>query len=157
MKKIRQASNSHLETALKKKEFVLSLEIDPPRGAEIQKEIATAGNFKSLGGDCVNVSDNPMARLRMSPIPLAHIIKNLVGIDVILHCTCRDRNLLALQSDLIGVHALGIRNILALTGDPPNVGDYPFATAVFEITSKELTEIINSLNRGLDWLGWAIP
>jgi homocysteine S-methyltransferase len=136
-----------------RKEFVLSLEIDPPKGTDFRKEIDAAQRFKELGGDCVNVADNPMARLRMSPIPLAHLIQEKAGIDVILHFTCRDRNLLGIQSDLIGAHAIGIQNILALTGDPPSVGDYPFATAVFEIRSDGLIEIMNLLNHGRDWLG----
>ncbi|MDI6840533.1 MAG: bifunctional homocysteine S-methyltransferase/methylenetetrahydrofolate reductase [bacterium] len=143
---------SPLQQKLKEK-FILSLEIDPPRCIDFDKELNAAQNFKAMGGECVNVSDTPMARLRMSPISLAHIIKHRVDIDVILHCTCRDRNLIAIQSDLIGAYSLGIRNILALTGDPPSVGDYPFAAAVFEITSDKLIEIINSLNRGVDWLG----
>jgi homocysteine S-methyltransferase len=136
-----------------KQEFVLSLEIDPPKGTDCQKEIKAAQRFRQLGGDCVNISDNPMARLRMSPIPLAHLIQEKADIDIILHFTCRDRNLLGIQSDLIGAHAMGIQNILALTGDPPSVGDYPFATAVFEIRSDGLIEIMNLLNHGKDWLG----
>ncbi len=145
-------THSSLQKKLKEN-FILSLEIEPPKSPSLEKELLVAKNFKTLGGDCINVSDNPMARLRMSPIPLAHIIQDNVDIDVILHFTCRDRNLLAIQSDLIGMHALGIHNILALTGDPPSVGDYPFATAVFEINSEGLVEIINSLNQGTDWLG----
>ena len=147
---------SPLQQMLKEK-FVLSLELEPPKSTNVEKELLTAENFKNLGGDCVNISDNPMARLRMSPIPLAHIIQDKVDIEVILHFTCRDRNLLAIQSDLIGMFALGIQNVLALTGDPPSVGDYPCATAVFEINSEGLVEIINSLNKGTDWLGNPIP
>ncbi|MCK4306974.1 bifunctional homocysteine S-methyltransferase/methylenetetrahydrofolate reductase [candidate division WOR-3 bacterium] len=152
----RDEVTSPLQQMLKEK-FVLSLELEPPKSTNVEKELLTAESFKNLGGDCVNISDNPMARLRMSPIPLAHIIQDKVDIEVILHFTCRDRNLLAIQSDLIGMHALGIQNILALTGDPPSVGDYPFATAVFEINSEGLVEIINSLNNGTDWLGNPIP
>ncbi len=143
---------SSLQEKLKKK-FILSLELSPPKGANIERELFIAKNFKNLGGDCVNISDNPMSRLRMSPVPLAHIIRENIDIEIILHFTCRDRNLLAIQSDLIGMFALGIQNILALTGDPPSVGDYPFATAVFEINSEGLVEIINSLNQGIDRLG----
>ena len=89
----------------------------------------------------------------MSAIPLASIIKRETNLDVILHCTCRGRNLLTIQSDLLGAYAVGIRNILALTGDLPSVGDYPFASASYDITSKELIEVISSLNNGIDWLG----
>lgn len=150
--KVMAKITSPLQQKLAEK-FVLTLELAPPRAPDFSAELLIAKNFRDMGGDCVNISDNPMARLRMSPVPLAHIIKEGLGIDVILHFTCRDRNLLAIQSDLIGVYALGIQNILALTGDPPSVGDYPFATAVFEIKSEQLVQIINSLNNGMDWLG----
>jgi homocysteine S-methyltransferase len=137
--------------------FILTMEIDPPRGTDVKCEIEAAHRFKQLGGDCINVSDNPMARLRMSALSFAHLIKEETGLEIILHFTCRDRNLLAIQSDLIGAYALNIQNILALTGDPPSVGDYPFAVAVFEIRSEGLIEIMNSLNQGTDWLGNPIP
>ncbi|MBI4721623.1 MAG: bifunctional homocysteine S-methyltransferase/methylenetetrahydrofolate reductase [Candidatus Stahlbacteria bacterium] len=142
---------SPLHQKLKEK-FVTTLEIDPPKGTNFENELTAVQNFKQLGGDAVNIADNPMAKLRMSAISLAFLIKQKVDIDIILHFTCRDRNLLAIQSDLIGAHAIGIQNILALTGDPPAVGDYPFATAVFEIKSDGLIDIMNSLNQGRDWL-----
>lgn len=144
---------SPLQQKLDAGEFILSMEIDPPKGTSFEDELNAAQSFKQLGGDCVNIADNPMARLRMGALPLAYIIKQKADIEVILHFTCRDRNLLAIQADLIGAHAIGIQNILALTGDPPSVGDYPFATAVFEIRSEELIEIMNSFNQGRDWLG----
>jgi homocysteine S-methyltransferase len=145
-----------ISTSLKSKlreKFVYTMEIDPPRGVKLDKEVATARLFKELGGDAINIADNPMAKLRMSPLPLAYYVRNEVGLDCILHFTCRDRNILALQSELLGAHALGIQNILALAGDPPSVGDYPFAVAVFEITAKELVDMIHSLNNGYDRLG----
>lgn len=145
-------SRTKLQEQLDKK-FILSLEIDPPRGINFEKELNAAYHFESIGGDCVNISDNPMARLRMSGVSLASIIKQKTNLDVILHYTCRGRNLLTIQSDLLGVHALEIRNVLALTGDPPSIGDYPFASASYDVTSKELVEIIASLNRGVDWIG----
>jgi homocysteine S-methyltransferase len=160
IKKESPSLTKKIETTLQAKlrqKFVLTMEIDPPRGTDVKREIEAAQRFKQLGGDCINVSDNPMARLRMSPLPLAHLIKQETGLEIILHFTCRDRNLLAIQSDLIGAYALNIQNILALTGDPPSVGDYPFAVAVFEIRSEGLIGIMNSLNQGTDWLGNPIP
>ncbi|MBN2542320.1 bifunctional homocysteine S-methyltransferase/methylenetetrahydrofolate reductase [bacterium] len=150
----------HPPSSLRRKlhdKFVLTMEIDPPRGTDPSKEVEAARRFKELGGDAINIADAPLARLRMSPLPLAHIINSEVGIDVILHFTCRDRNTLAITSDLIGAYSLGIDNILALHGDPPSVGDYPFATAVFEITSKGLVEIITALNNGKNRLGIPLP
>lgn len=146
------AISTSLKSKLKKK-FVYTMEIDPPRGVQLDKELAMARLFKELGGDAINIADNPMAKLRMSPIPLAHYVRNEIGLDCILHFTCRDKNILALQSELLGAHVLGIQNILALAGDPPSVGDYPFAVAVFEITAKELVGMIHSLNKGYDRLG----
>ncbi|PIP11977.1 MAG: bifunctional homocysteine S-methyltransferase/methylenetetrahydrofolate reductase [bacterium (Candidatus Stahlbacteria) CG08_land_8_20_14_0_20_40_26] len=143
-------------TQLKKKlqkGFVYTMEIDPPRGGIVERELAGARLFKKVGGDAINIADNPMAKLRMSALPLAYLIKRETGLECILHFTCRDRNILALQSELLGAAALGINNILALTGDPPSVGDYPFAVAVFEITAKELVETIGSINHGYDRLG----
>jgi homocysteine S-methyltransferase len=135
-----------------KKEFIISTEITPPRGTNIKKEIEFIKKFEKLGGNCINVTDNPMAKLRMSAISLAYAIKNISPIEIILHYTCRDKNLLAIQSELLGIYTLGIKNILALTGDPPSIGDYPFASAVYEVTSVELIEIISLLNQSKDWL-----
>ncbi len=136
-----------------KKKFIVTVEIDPPRGTVIDKELRGVESLKEAGVDAVNISDSPMARVRLSPLPLAQIVKNRIGLDVILHFTCRDRNIIALQSDLLGAHALGIDTILALTGDPPSVGDYPYATAVFEITSEGLVQMMKTLNEGFDLAG----
>jgi homocysteine S-methyltransferase len=137
-------------------EFVVSVEIDPPRGARPKKMIEGAVLLKRAGVDTINVADSPMARIRMSSIALASMITNQVGIETILHFTCRDRNLMGIQSDLMGAHALGIRNILALTGDPPRVGDYPNATAVFDTDSIGLLGILGRLNEGADLHGNSI-
>ncbi len=136
-----------------KKKFIVTVEIDPPRGTAIEKEIRAVQSLREAGVDAVNISDSPMARVRLSPLPLAQIVKNRIGMDVILHFTCRDRNIIALQSDLLGAHALGVDTILALTGDPPSVGDYPYATAVFEITSQGLVQMMKTLNEGFDLAG----
>jgi methionine synthase I (cobalamin-dependent)/5,10-methylenetetrahydrofolate reductase len=136
-----------------REKFVITVEMDPPRGVGLAEELEMARRMKEKGVDGVNVSDSPMARVRMNPLPLCHMITEELGMDVILHFTCRDRNLLALQSDLLGAYTLGIRNVLALTGDPPSVGDYPYATAVFEVDSKGLLEIMRTLNNGSDLAG----
>jgi methionine synthase / methylenetetrahydrofolate reductase(NADPH) len=136
--------------------FVVSVEIDPPRGANPEKLLNAAIKLRDSGVDAVNVADSPMARVRMSCLAMAGLITERVGLDVILHFTCRDRNLMGLHADLIGAHALGIRNILALTGDPPSLGDYPNATAVYDVDAIGLVEIIGKLNNGTDLAGNAL-
>jgi homocysteine S-methyltransferase len=138
------------------KKFVISVEIDPPRGVNPEKILKNVERLKQAGIDAINIADSPMARVRMSCISLAYLIKAKIGIETILHFTCRDRNLMGLQSDLIGVHALGIHNILAITGDPPILGDYPQATAVYDVDSIGLVKIVNRLNGGTDWAGNSI-
>lgn len=135
------------------KQFVVSVEIDPPRGANPEKVLKAAAKLKEAGVDAVNVADSPMARTRMSCLAVSGLIAAQVKMEVILHFTCRDRNLMGLQSDLIGAHALGIRNVLALTGDPPALGDYPNATAVYDVDAIGLVEIISKLNGGSDLAG----
>jgi len=137
-------------------EFVVSVEVDPPRGARPKKMIEGAQFLKNEGVDVINVADSPMARVRMSSIALASMITSQVGIETILHFTCRDRNLMGIQSDLMGAHALGIRNILALTGDPPRAGDYPNTTAVFDVNSVGLIRVLKQLNAGTDLGGNSI-
>lgn len=135
------------------KKFVVTVEIDPPKGVDASKALEAATLFKKYGVDAVNISDNPLARTRMGPVALAHLIKKRVGLEPILHFTCRDRNVLGIQSELLGAYALNIENVLALTGDPPAVGDYPYLTTVFEVTSKGLIHIIKTLNQGYDFAG----
>ncbi|MBI5837451.1 MAG: bifunctional homocysteine S-methyltransferase/methylenetetrahydrofolate reductase [Candidatus Eisenbacteria bacterium] len=136
--------------------FVVSVELDPPRGLNPARLIQAAHLMREEGVDAVNIADSPMARVRMSALALAYLIQSRVGIETILHFTCRDRNLMGLQSDLIGAHAAGIRNILALTGDPPSVGDYAQATAVFDVDSVGLLGIIRRMNDGFDVNGTSI-
>jgi homocysteine S-methyltransferase len=138
------------------KAFVVSVEIDPPRGLNPAKCIAGAQLVKEAGADAVNIGDSPMARVRMSALSLAVMIQSQVGIDTLIHFTSRDKNLMALQAELIGAHALGIRNIIALTGDPPRIGDYPSATGVWDVDSIGLIKILTRLNEGYDWLGTSI-
>ncbi len=134
-------------------EYYISVEIDPPRGVNSEKLVQGAKLCKAGGIHCVNVADSPLARARMSPLALSHIIRDAVGIEIILHMSCRDRNVLATQAELMGAHALQIRNILAVTGDPPILGDYPDAKGVFELDSVSLTRLIGTLNQGMDLSG----
>jgi homocysteine S-methyltransferase len=135
---------------------VISVEIDPPRGLNPAKCLDGATLVKEAGADAVNIGDSPMARVRMSALSLAVMIRQQVGIDTLIHFTTRDKNLMALQAELIGAHALGIRNIIALTGDPPTVGDYPSATGVWDVDSIGLIKVLTRLNEGFDWLGTSI-
>ncbi len=150
----RGSSTRFFETL--KRQFAISVEIDPPKGTNPAKMLEAALKLKDAGADAVNIADSPMARVRMSCLALAYLISSSVDIDIILHFTTRDRNLMGLQSDLIGANAIGIRNILALTGDPPSIGDYPQATAVYDVDSIGLVKIIARLNSGNDFAGNSI-
>jgi methionine synthase / methylenetetrahydrofolate reductase(NADPH) len=143
-------SRSLLGAKLAHGEFVTMVEIVPPKGIEIRKEVDGARFLKSVGVDAVNIPDSPRASARMSNQALSLLIQREVGIEVILHYTCRDRNVLCIQSDLLGAAAVGIRNLICITGDPPKMGNYPDATAVFDVDAIGLVNIAHSLNRGLD-------
>jgi methionine synthase I (cobalamin-dependent)/5,10-methylenetetrahydrofolate reductase len=131
-------------------EFVTMVEIVPPKGIDIRKEVEGARFVKSVGVDAINVPDSPRASARMSNQALSLLIQQAVGIETILHYTCRDRNVLGIQSDLLGAAATGINNLICITGDPPKMGNYPDATAVFDVDSIGLVNIVHNLNRGLD-------
>jgi homocysteine S-methyltransferase len=131
-------------------EFVTMVEIVPPKGIDIRKEVEGARFLKSVGVDAVNIPDSPRASARMSNQALSLLIQREIGIDAILHYTCRDRNVLCIQSDLLGASAVGIRNLICITGDPPKMGNYPDATAVFDVDAIGLVNIVHNLNRGLD-------
>ncbi len=135
------------------RKFVVSVELDPPRGADPGVIVERAQYCKENEVDAINVADGPRASARMSAQALCVLLQSKVGIDTILHYTCRDRNLLGMQSDLLGAHALGLRNILAITGDPPKLGDYPDATAVYDVDSIGLIRILDHLNHGCDLAG----
>jgi homocysteine S-methyltransferase len=141
---------SRLARILEEGRFVISVEVDPPKGTNPRKDIEGAAILKAVGADVINVADSPMARVRMSCLAMAYLIQEEVGIETIIHFTTRDRNLMGLQSDLLGAHAVGIRNILALTGDPPRIGDCPGATPVFDVDSVGLIHVLRSLNEGKD-------
>jgi len=129
---------------------VVLVEMVPPRSTDITKPLEGAKLLKELKVDAINIPDGPRASARMTGLALAVLLRNQVDIETVLHYTCRDRNLLGMQSDLLGATALGVRNILAITGDPPMIGDYPQATAVFDIDSIGLVHLIDNLNHGID-------
>lgn len=131
--------------------FVVTCEIDPPRGPDARKAVEGARVLKQAGADAVDIADNPMARVRVSSVALAHFVAQESGLTTILHLTCRDRNLLALQSELLGASLLGVEGILCLSGDPTALGDFPTATSVNDVNVTGLVRIIASLNRGLDF------
>ncbi|MBN2356571.1 bifunctional homocysteine S-methyltransferase/methylenetetrahydrofolate reductase [candidate division KSB1 bacterium] len=135
------------------KKFVVSVEVLPPRGTDVSAVVDGVRKLVGFGIDAVNIPDGPRASSRMSPMALAQILERALPVETILHYCCRDRNLLGMQSDLLGHHALGLRNILVVTGDPPKLGDYPDATAVFDVDSIGLTRIIHGLNHGFDVAG----
>lgn len=141
--------SSRLARDLAQGRFVISVELTPPRGINPGRMLAGARQLKEAGVDYANVTDSPMARLRMGVMSCAALVQQQVGLEAIAHFTCRDRNLMAIQSELIGAHALGIRNVLALRGDPPRVGDYPNATPVWDVNAVGLITIIANLNKGL--------
>ncbi len=131
-------------------EFIALVEIVPPRGIDCSKEIDGARMLAGLGVHAINVPDSPRASARMSAQSLCIQIQQNAGIETVLHYTCRDRNVLSIQSDLLGASSIGLRNILCLTGDPPKLGNYPDATAVFDVDSIGLVNIVRRLNHGLD-------
>lgn len=150
------AERSRLAAAIADERFVVSVEMLPPRGTDLEKTLAGAALLHEAGVDAINIPDGPRASARMSPMAMAVRLEREVGIETIIHYCCRDRNLLGMQSDLLGAHALGLRNVLIITGDPPKLGDYPDATAVFDVDSIGLTNMVTRLNSGVDVGGNAI-
>ncbi|MBB6216931.1 5,10-methylenetetrahydrofolate reductase [Anaerosolibacter carboniphilus] len=141
-----------LKTKLMKKQFVVTVEMEPPRGADPWGVYEKIKPLSALV-DAVNIADSPMAKMRMSPIALAYLVQKELNLETIFHLTCRDRNQLGLQSELLGAHALGVKNILTLTGDKPEQGDHPDATGVFDVDAIGLGRIASNLNNGQDMLG----
>jgi homocysteine S-methyltransferase len=144
---------SRLARALADGRYVISVEIDPPRSVRIERTIEAARLLQEAGVDIVNISDSAMARVRMGAFAVAFGIQHDLDLECIVHCTTRDRNLMALESELLGAHALGVRDVLALTGDPPRIGEYPSGTGVWEVDSIGLVGILTRLNRGEDAAG----
>lgn len=137
-------------------EFVITVELDPPRGHNVDKLIQGAKLLRERGVEIVDINDGSLGRVRMAVLPTALLVREAAGLDVNMHFTCRDRNLMGIQADLLGAHALGIRNILAMTGDPPRTGDYVNATAVFDVDAIGLLETIRRMNEGQDATGNSI-
>ena len=141
---------SRMANGLSRGAFTVSVELVPPRGYDAQPLIEQARQLRIHGVDLVNIPDGPRASARMSALSASVIVQQQAGIETILHYACRDRNLLGMQSDLLGAHSMGIRNVLLITGDPPHAGDYPDATAVFDVDSIGLTNVVARLNQGMD-------
>lgn len=133
--------------------FGVSVEIDPPHGITPGTAIEGAQFLKGIGVDAINIADGPRAMARMSPMALGVMIEQAVGIETIIHYCCRDRNILGMQMDLIGSAALGLSNLMLITGDPPKMGNYPEATAVFDVDAIGLIRFAANLNRGIDFAG----
>jgi len=144
------AEKSRFAAKLAAGEWVTSVEIVPPLGWDLSQMIDKARICHEGGVDAINIPDGPRASSRISPLISAMEMQKQVGIEAVLHLTCRDRNLIGMQSDLLGCMAAGIRNLLIITGDPPKVGDYPFATPVFDVDSIGFTRVAARLNRGVD-------
>lgn len=133
--------------------FVSTVELDVPRGLDMSSVLEGAAYLKTHGVDAVNISDGARARLRMSPIAISQLVQTQVGIECIAHLACRDRNMVGLQSELLGAHAMGVRNVLAVTGDPTHIGDFPGATSVYDVDSVGLVRALGRMNQGQDLMG----
>jgi homocysteine S-methyltransferase len=151
------AEKSKLGAKLAEGKLVTSIEIVPPRSCDLVPIIAKAKICKERGVDAINLPDGPRASSRISSLVTAIEIERLAGIETVLHYCCRDRNIISMQSDIMGACAIGLRNVLAITGDPPKLGEYPNATGVFDVDSVGLTQAIYNLNRGIDLGGNALP
>ena len=150
------AAPTPLARKLEAGEFLVTVELDPPRGHNIEKLVQGAKLLKERGVEIVDINDGSLGRIRMSVLPTAVLVREATGLDIIMHFTCRDRNLMGIQADLLGAHAMGIRNILAIKGDPPRAGDYVNATAIFDVNAIGLIRIIQGMNGGLDATGNSI-
>lgn len=145
-----QAEKSDMARKIANNEFVTSVEITPSRGCDPKRVLDAARKLKENNVDAINIPDGPRALTRMSAQHTSILIQQQVGIETVLHYTCRDRNLLGMMSDMLGLDAVGIKNLLIVTGDPPKMGDFPDATAVFDVDSIGLSNMVNNLNHGID-------
>jgi methionine synthase I (cobalamin-dependent)/5,10-methylenetetrahydrofolate reductase len=150
MPPVEREQKSRMANSLARGGFVVSVELMPPAGFQTGSLIDQARRLKIRGVDLVNIPDNPRASARMSALSASVLVQQQTGVETILHYACRDRHLLAMQSDLLGAHSLGIRNVLLVTGDPPKVGDYADATAVRDVDSIGLANVVAQLNMGFD-------
>ncbi len=130
--------------------FIVSVELNPPLGHDVKKILEAADRLRYNGVDAVNIPDGPRASARIGALHTASLIQQWTGMETVLHYTCRDRNLLGIQADLLGAYAMGLRNVLAVTGDPPKLGNYPHATAVYDVESIGLVRVLQGLNKGVD-------
>lgn len=144
------AQRSNLGKKLAAGEFVTLVEIVPPKGIDFRKEVEGAKFLKAAGIDAINIPDSPRASARMSNMALCLLVQQQAGIETVLHFTCRDRNVLSMQSELLGAFTTGLHNLICITGDPPKLGNYPDATAVFDVDAIGLVNIVRNLNHGLD-------
>ncbi len=144
------AARSRFGAKLAAGEAVTMVEITPPRGVDVTAVVDKARQCAAAGVDAINIPDGPRASSRLSPLVTAVRIQEKAGIEAILHFCCRDRNLIGMQSDILGASAIGVRNLLIITGDPPKLGEYPSATGVFDMDSIALTTVVRNLNRGVD-------
>lgn len=149
-------NRSSLGAKLASRKWITTVEIVPPQGYDLKKVLEKAVQCREAGVDAINIPDGPRASSRLSPLVTAHEIQEKAGIEAILHFCCRDKNLIGMQADLFGCAAIGIRNILFVTGDPPKLGDYPFASAVFDADSIGMARIQSRLNRGVDLGGKSV-
>src|SRR6185295_5275882 len=138
---VAREQKSRLDNAMARGKFIIAVELLPPRGYQTEQVVERAHRLKIGGVDVINIPDGQRAGARISALSLAVLIEQQAGIETLLHYACRDRNLLAIQSDLLGAHAMGLRNLMLVTGDPGRVGDYPDATAVFDVDSIGLTNV----------------
>ncbi|HKV92258.1 MAG TPA: bifunctional homocysteine S-methyltransferase/methylenetetrahydrofolate reductase [Candidatus Angelobacter sp.] len=144
------AQRSNLGRKLAAGEFATLVEIVPPKGVDYRKEVEGAKFLKAAGIDAINIPDSPRASARMSNMALCMLIQQQAGIETVLHFTCRDRNVLSMQSELLGAYSTGIQNLICITGDPPKLGNYPDATAVFDVDAIGLVNLVHNLNYGRD-------
>lgn len=144
------SQRSNLGKKLSAGEFVTLVEIVPPKGVDFHKEVEGAKFLKAAGIDAINIPDSPRASARMSNMALCLLVQQQAGIETVLHFTCRDRNVLSMQSELLGAYTTGLHNLICITGDPPKLGNYPDATAVFDVDAIGLVNIVRNLNHGLD-------
>jgi homocysteine S-methyltransferase len=153
---VARPEKSRMANGLARGAFTVSVELVPPRGFHAEPLVDQARQLRIHGVDLVNIPDGPRASARMSALSAAVLVQQQAGIETILHYACRDRNLLGMQSDLLGAHSMGIRNLLLITGDPPQIGDYPDATGIYDVDSIGLTNVVARLNRGFDIGGQSI-
>jgi homocysteine S-methyltransferase len=148
---------SHLARQLSGNQFAICVEMDPPRGVSTHKLLAGASLMKEAGADVINVADSPMARMRMSPWAVCELLQNQVGIETTLHFPTRGRNLLRIQGDLLAAHAIGVRNIFVVMGDPTEIGDYPEAMDNYDLAPSGLVKLVKQgFNAGVDHAGMEI-